>query len=103
MSATVTYDGDSFSPSTVTVKRGGTVAWVNASSGQMWVASAVHPTHDVYGGTARTAHCPDASNTALDQCAGEIGNYSFTFTKAGSWGYHDPLAPAAFGKVEGVE
>ena len=103
MTATVTYDGNSFSPSTVTIKKGGTVTWINAASGQMWVASAVHPSHTVYSGTSRTEHCPDVSDTAFDQCAGQIGNYSFTFTKSGTWGYHDHMMPSATGKVVVVE
>lgn len=102
MSAIVTYNGSSFSPQEVTIKRGGTVKWVNASSGTMWVASAQHPTHIVYSGTARTEHCPDASNTSFDQCVGG-GDYSFTFAKAGTWGYHDHLKATAFGRVVVVE
>ena len=102
MSATVTYNG-SFSPQEVTIKKGGTLTWINNSDGQMWIASAQHPSHTGYSGTARTAHCPDKANTAFDQCAGETGNYSFTFQKTGSWGYHDHLMPSAFGRVEVVE
>lgn len=102
MSAIVTYNGSSFSPQEVTVKRGGTVKWVNAGSGNMWVASAQHPTHTAYSGTSRTQHCPDTTGTAFDQCVGG-GDYSFTFAKTGTWGYHDHLNATAFGRVIVVE
>ncbi|MBI5645006.1 hypothetical protein HY970_02800 [Candidatus Kaiserbacteria bacterium] len=102
MTATVTYNGTSFSPSAVTIKKGGTVSWRNSGSGQMWVASAQHPTHTVYDGTSRTEHCPNASNTAFDQCAGG-SSYSFTFNKVGTWNYHDHLNSSAFGSVKVVE
>jgi len=102
MTATVTYSGSSFSPQEVTIKKGGTVTWKNASGANMWVASAQHPTHIVYSGTSRTEHCPDTSRTAFDQCVGG-GDYSFTFAKTGTWGYHDHLNPSAFGKIVVVE
>ncbi len=102
MSATITYNGDSFSPSSVTIKKGGTVKWVNTSGGSMWVASAQHPSHTVYSGTARESHCPDTSGTAFDQCAGG-GDYSFTFNKVGSWNYHDHINANLFGKVVVVD
>lgn len=102
VTATVTYSGSSFSPQQVTIKKGGTVTWKNASGGNMWVASAQHPTHIVYSGTSRTEHCPDTSRTAFDQCVGG-GDYSFTFTKTGTWGFHDHINPSAFGKVVVVE
>lgn len=98
MSATVTFNGTSFSPAEVTVAAGGTVTWVNASTGDMWVASDVHPSHTVYSGTSRGEHCPDPANTSFDQCA-PGGDYSFTFDKAGSWRYHDHLTPSASGVV----
>src|SRR6185369_16132205 len=52
---TITYDGKSFSPSSVTVKKGDTVKWVD-SSGTMWVATAPHPAHTGYDGTSRSTH-----------------------------------------------
>ncbi|OGG44893.1 hypothetical protein A2673_03355 [Candidatus Kaiserbacteria bacterium RIFCSPHIGHO2_01_FULL_50_13] len=99
ITVTVTYDGSGFSPKEIVVKLGDTVTFVNASGGKMWVASAMHPTHTVYGGTSLNEHCPNANGSAFDQCAGGEGNYSFTFNKAGSWGYHDHLNASAFGRV----
>src|SRR3989344_4244411 len=102
MTATITYDGSSFSPSSVTIKKGGTVAWNNESTSEMWVASAQHPNHTMYSGTSRTAHCPDTSKTAFDQCAGG-NNYTFQFDKVGTWKYHDHLNASVFGSVTVVE
>lgn len=99
MSATVTYSASGFSPSEVTIKKGGTVTWTNSSGGQMWIASAQHPSHVVYAGTSREEHCPDATGAAFDQCAGSTGDYSFTFQKVGTWNYHDHLNAQKFGKV----
>lgn len=102
MTATVSYSGAGFSPGEVTIKKGGTVTWKNESNGKMWVASAQHPSHMVYAGTSREAHCPDASGTAFDQCAGG-SDYSFTFEKVGTWNYHDHMNATVFGKVTVVE
>lgn len=82
--ALVTYTDDGFTPSTITVARGTTVLFVNESSGSMWVASAVHPTHQVLPG--------------FDQLsAGE--RYTYTFEQEGSWKYHNHLAPSQTGTV----
>jgi plastocyanin len=89
MSATVTYNGDSFSPKTVTIAKGGKVTFTS-TGGNMWVAADEHPTHTEYAGTSRQQHCPDTAGTAFDQC-GPGTSYSFTFSKAGTWDYHDHL------------
>ncbi len=102
MTATVTYTSNGFSPKEVTVKKGGTVMWKNTSGGKMWVASAQHPSHTVYAGTTREEHCPDTARTAFDQCVGG-GDYSFTFDKVGTWGYHDHLKSSFFGKITVIE
>lgn len=102
MFATVTYDGTSFSPASVTIKKGGTVTWNNEGTAEMWVASAQHPNHTIYSGTSRTGHCPDTSKTAFDQCAGG-NNYTFKFDKVGTWNYHDHLSSTAFASVTVVE
>jgi plastocyanin len=96
---TITYDGKSFSPASVTVKKGNTVKWVD-TSGQMWVASAPHPAHTGYDGTSRSTHCAPGYTGAMpfDECV--LGSsYSFTFDKVGTWPYHDHMNPSAFGSV----
>lgn len=80
----VTYSENGFSPASVTVKVGEKVKFVNQGSGGMWVASAMHPTHQLY---------PE-----FDQLS--TGNeYTFEFKKAGSWNYHNHVNPSHFGKV----
>src|SRR3989338_2973923 len=54
MDATITYNGDSFSPKEVLIRKGGTVTWVNASGGQMWFPSAHPPFIPVFHGASRT-------------------------------------------------
>ena len=97
-SATINYDGNSFTPSTVTIKKGGTVTWKGTAN--MWVASASHPSHTLYDGTSRTQHCAAGYTGAkpFDQCATGT-SYSFTFTKTGTWSYHDHMNASSFGKV----
>jgi len=84
----VTYDGSTFSPKTVTIKKGETVTFINESGGGMSVASDPHPTHTNY--------------PAFDQYkSSEKGqkSYTFVFDKIGSWGYHNHLNSGATGTV----
>lgn len=98
---TITYDGKAFTPPSVTVHVGDTVTFVDASSKPMWVASGVHPSHTVYDGTTREEHC--AANytgpTPFDECQASADDYSFTFTKAGTWPFHDHANATVTGKV----
>lgn len=103
--ALVKYTDAGYSPADVTIKKGQAVTWVNESSKNMWVASAIHPSHAVYEGTDLDEHCPDADNSSFDQCKGEPTgtNWSFTFNKVGVWRYHDHLDASKFGKVTVTE
>jgi plastocyanin len=74
-------------PSTLTIKSGDTVKFENDSSDDAWPASNVHPTHLLYPGF-------DAKKPLLPG-----DSYSFTFTKAGSWGYHNHLEPDVQGTI----
>lgn len=86
--AVVHYTSAGFSPASVSVKVGDTVRFVNDTSLDMWIGSNDHPEHSGYSGTERKDHCPDTSGTAFDQCS--VGDtFEFTFTKAGTWGYHN--------------
>lgn len=99
---TITFTDNGFSPNTVTIKKGESVTWVNQSSEGMWVASAAHPTHVVYSGTSLNEHCPDTSGTAFDQC-GAGNSYTFTFEKAGVWGYHNHVDARKTGTITVTE
>ena len=100
--ATVTLTDSGFTSQHITIKKGGTVTWVNESDGNMWVGSAMHPTHTAYSGTTLSEHCDDATDTSFDQCKNS-DRYSFTFDKIGKWNYHNHAASSQFGSVTVVE
>jgi plastocyanin len=83
----VTFTDKGFSPSPVTVKVGTTVTFVNESSSGMWVASDPHPTHTLLPGFDQLAS------------AGKNGTYEYTFTKIGTWTYHNHLNPTVKGTI----
>lgn len=97
----ISYDGESFSPADVTVPLGTTITWTNTSGERMWVASDDHPTHTRYEGSSVSEHCESGAATSpsvFDQC-GAGTEYSFTFTKTGSWGYHNHANASAGGTI----
>lgn len=85
--ASVEYTSQGFVPSSVTIKAGGTVTWTNKDTDPFWVASNPHPTHTDYPGFDALKNIPTN------------GTYSFTFTKSGTWGYHNHLNPSQTGTV----
>lgn len=97
----IIYTDSGYSPSELTIKVGDTVTWKNQSSVEMWVASAMHPTHTLYSGTSLQEHCPDLDNNDFDQCKGVKSgeSWSFTFDKKGTWKYHDHLTQGKFGSI----
>ena len=94
----VRYTRDGYVPSILTITKGGVVVFINENSQPMWTASAVHPTHNVYSGTNLGEHCPDLSGTAFDQC-GPGNEFRFTFTKSGTWKYHNHLNMSHTGTI----
>ncbi|MBI3572278.1 hypothetical protein HY091_01960 [Candidatus Kaiserbacteria bacterium] len=87
---TVAYTDNGFSPASVSVAVGTQVTFVNQSSDEMWIASNPHPAHTGYDGTTKSTHCAAgyAGSASFDQCAAG-DSFSFTFTKVGTWGYHN--------------
>ncbi len=83
----ISYTNNCYSPGSITIKKGDTVQFTNNSSRDMWPASDSHPSHTIYPEF-------DASSSI-----GAGGVYSFTFTKTGSWDYHDHLKPSCRGIV----
>ena len=77
----VAYSDGGFSPAKVTIKIGTSVTFSNQSGGKMWVASDVHPTHQLLPG--------------FDQLGGEAkgATYEYVFTKVGTWTYHNHVNP----------
>jgi len=76
-----------FVPNEVTINVGETVTWVNDGEDFFWPASDVHPTHELLSAF-------DAKKPLKPEKA-----YSYTFTKPGSWTFHDHLNPASIGVV----
>jgi plastocyanin len=89
------YTDNGFIPSTLTIKKGDTVTWVNNSTGMMRVASDPHPLHNGYptkGGCV---------SSTFDECAvtGSGGTFSFKFDIVGTWGYHNHAVPSDKGTI----
>jgi plastocyanin len=82
---TISMTSSGFIPDTVTVKSGTKVTFVNNDSTPHWPASDPHPIHNGLAG--------------FDALKGLVKgeSYSFTFTKAGSFGFHDHLNPSSQG------
>ena len=83
----VFYMDKGFSPSSLEIKVGETVQFVNNSSGGMWVASGPHPDHTAYPEFDPKRNIP----------SGEI--YEFTFTKIGEWKYHNHTKAGMYGAI----
>lgn len=83
----VFYTDKGFSPSSLEIKAGETVQFVNNSSGGMWVASGPHPDHTAYPEF-------DPKRNIL---SGET--YEFTFTKVGEWKYHNHSKAGVYGTI----
>lgn len=94
----VRYTRDGYMPSILAITKRETVVFVNENGQSMWTASAVHPTHSLYSGTNLGKHCPDISGTAFDQC-GPGNEFRFTFTKSGTWKYHNHLNASHTGTI----
>ncbi len=97
-SVTVTYTDQGFSPAVVTIVHGGSITWINHSTGDLWVASDPHPVHSGYDGTSLQQHCAAGASASFDSC-GASNSYTFTFDKIGSWGYHNHANHAMTGTV----
>ena len=101
--ALVTYTDGGFSPASTEVKAGDTVRFVNNSSRGMWVGADDHPTHTEYDGTSTREHCENGSATggSFDMCRqGAPGEFwEFTFTKAGSFHFHNHAQAAHGGTI----
>lgn len=100
---TVTYTDSGFAPAKVFVRTGDTVEFVNSSTHTMWVGVDDHPSHTKYDGTSTREHCAEGKNLngSFDQCvAGAPGTtYRYTFTKSGTFDYHNHTASKHSGSV----
>lgn len=98
-SNTVHYTDSGYTPRTLTITAGTTVVFRNDSAGSVWTASEQHPTHTEYPDSS-IAKC-GTSAAIFDQCSsgGPGTMWTFTFTKRGSWDYHNHLRPSHGGTI----
>lgn len=84
---TVRYTNNGFEPSKLTIPVGTMVEFINQSDEEMWVASNIHPEHNIL--------------PTFDQfkSVGINKNYMYVFEKKGSWKYHDHLSPSFEGVI----
>lgn len=84
---TVRYTNTGFEPSKLTVPVGTMVEFVNQSDEEMWVASNMHPSHEILA--------------TFDQFSGAAKgqSYMYTFDTKGTWPYHDHINPAVEGSI----
>lgn len=83
----VTFDGKSFQPQELKVKTGDVVIFRNKSKGNVWPASAPHPSHSAY---------PEFD---AKKSLGPGQVFEFKFNKAGNWKYHDHLNSSVTGTI----
>lgn len=83
---TVTLTANGFSPTTLTIKAGQVVTWVNKSGMDATVNSDPHPVHTDYP-FLNLGSFPDG------------GKLSLTFDKPGTHGYHNHLNPSERGTI----
>ncbi len=84
---TVRYTNKGFEPAKLTLPVGTMVEFINQSDKEMWVASNVHPSHEIL--------------PTFDQFKGVKNgqSYMYTFDKKGIWPYHDHINAAWEGMI----
>lgn len=83
----VRYTNEGFEPKTLEISVGTKVTFINETTSGMWTASAPHPAHTNLPGF----------DALRNMNKGE--SYSYTFTKAGTWAYHNHTSAGKFGKI----
>jgi len=87
----ITLTDTGFVPADITITLGETVTFRSETGDPFWPASNLHPSHAIYSDfDPREPVQPSAA-------------WSFTFTKAGAWQYHDHLAPYFTGTITVTE
>lgn len=98
---TINITEEGFDPQRVEIDQGTTVVFKNIGSREHWPASNIHPTHTVYPGSDIEKCGTDEASRIFDACLGiQPGEeYSFTFTEAGKWRFHDHVLPNLNGEI----
>ena len=83
----VNYTDKGYSPSSLEIKVGEMVQFVNQSNGGMWTASGPHSSHTNYPEFDAKKSIPSG------------GTYEFTFAKIGEWKYHNHAKAGMYGTI----
>lgn len=85
----IIYTNKGFSTTSVAVKQGTRIRFLNKSSEEEWPASGIHPTHTLYPEKEAT----DCLGSSFDSCESLVSGefYDFTFYYVGTWPFHDHL------------
>lgn len=87
-SVSVRMSDTGYSTTTIAIRQGEAVSFVNESARDRWPASDLHPTHEIYPAfDPRQPLSPGKS-------------WQFRFDRCGTWRFHDHLAPNIRGSVE---
>lgn len=87
----ISMESSGFNPTSITIRRGDSVTWVNNDTKGHRPASTLHPTHtDLPGFDSLSSVSPGDS-------------YILIFTQVGSWGFHDHLKPGDGGTIHVTE
>ena len=100
--AVIRYVDGRYVPEAVHISVGQEVVWVSEDGERLfWPASNIHPTHTAYPGSDIQKCGTDAQQGIFDACEGlsRGAEYSFVFTRAGQWRFHDHINPRATGTV----
>lgn len=84
---TIYITDDGFVPTTLKIKVGTEVIFVNKTAEWRWPASDLHPVHNLY---------PEFDTK---EAIGPGTEWRFEFERPGTWGMHDHLAPYVVGKI----
>ena len=76
---TVKVTANGFSPSTISVKKGSQITWLNEDTSE----------HNLLGDQEQL-------EMSSDEPLNEGDSYSYTFDDTGTFTYHDPMAPTSF-------
>ena len=83
----IEYTDSGYATTSITIKQGTRVRFLNTSSSETWPASGIHPTHTLYPEKEPT----DCLGSSFDSCTrlapGEF--FDFTFFYTGTWSFHD--------------
>ncbi len=88
---TIRFTNKGYVPANITIKAGTMVMFINESDQDMWVASNGHPAHT------------DLPTFDQFEFSAKGGQYVYTFDQAGSWKYHDHIAPIFGGVISVTE